>query len=107
VFAVDICGFAVLSNHLHLVLRIRPDVGQEWSDEEVARRWWRLFPRRDSCGASAELKPHLLAALLSDRQRVAEWRNRTGHCQKQPEGNRPRKTSITRNEGPEKYTIAP
>ena len=76
VFAVDICGFAVLSNHLHLVLRIRPDVAQEWSDEDVVRRWWRLFPHRDSRGATAELERHLLTALLADRQRLAEWRKR-------------------------------
>ncbi|MBI3463472.1 MAG: hypothetical protein HY000_10505 [Planctomycetes bacterium] len=76
VFAIDVCGFAVLSNHLHLVLRIRPDVAQEWSDEDVVRRWWRLFPHRDSQGAVAKLEPHLLAALLSDPRRVAEWRQR-------------------------------
>jgi hypothetical protein len=75
-FAIDICGFAVLNNHLHLVLRIRPDIAQEWSDEEVVRRWWRLFPRRDSQGDVAKLEPHLLAALLSDPKRVSEWRTR-------------------------------
>jgi len=75
-FAVDICGFAVLSNHLHLVLRIRPDVAQDWSDEEVVLRWQRLFPRRDDQAASAEPAAHRLAALLADRQRVAVWRER-------------------------------
>ena len=76
VFAVDVCGFAVLSNHLHLVLRIRPDVAQDWSDEEVARRWWRLFPRRGPNREIIELEPHQLAALLADPQRVARWRER-------------------------------
>ena len=38
-FAVDIIGFAVMANHIHVVLRTRPDVAQEWSDEDVARRW--------------------------------------------------------------------
>jgi REP element-mobilizing transposase RayT len=46
IFAVDILGFAVMSNHLHVVVRTRPDVGASWSDEDVARRWWNLFPRR-------------------------------------------------------------
>jgi hypothetical protein len=54
-FAVDICGFAVLSNHLHLVLRTRPDVAQDWSDEEVACRWSRLFPRRDEQGRAIDI----------------------------------------------------
>ena len=37
-FAIDVCGFAVMSNHIHVVLRTRPDVVEEWSDDEVARR---------------------------------------------------------------------
>ncbi len=34
VFAVDILTYAVLSNHIHLILRNRPDVVAVWSDEE-------------------------------------------------------------------------
>ena len=37
-------------NHLHLVLRSRPDVVAEWSDDEVVLRWWRLFPQRRGAG---------------------------------------------------------
>ncbi len=39
VFAVDCLTYTVLSNHLHVVLRSRPDVATSWSDDEVARRW--------------------------------------------------------------------
>ena len=35
-----------MSNHLHVILRSRPDVVALWSDEEVARRWLTLFPGR-------------------------------------------------------------
>ena len=76
IFAIDVCGFAVLSNHLHLVLRIRPDVAEGWSDEDVVRRWWRLFPRRDPLTGSSDLQPHQLDALLADPTRVAELRQR-------------------------------
>ena len=38
-FAVDIGFHAEMSNHLHVVLRNRPDIVQGWSDEEVVRRW--------------------------------------------------------------------
>ena len=34
----------VLDNHLHVLLRLDPDVAAAWSDEEVVRRWGRLFP---------------------------------------------------------------
>ena len=40
-------GFSVLDNHLHLLVRLDPDVANGWSDEEVVRRWGRLFPPRD------------------------------------------------------------
>lgn len=47
-FGIDVLGFAVMSNHLHVILRNRPDVVAGWTDDEVARRWWNLFPlRRD------------------------------------------------------------
>ena len=59
-FGIEVLSFAVMSNHCHVVLRNRPDVVQDWSDEEVARRWWFLFsaprcqtvsPRRQACGS--------------------------------------------------------
>jgi hypothetical protein len=46
-FAVAIDAYAVMSNHLHLVVRIDPCMAAGWSDEEVAQRWVRLFPPRD------------------------------------------------------------
>ncbi len=47
VFAVAVAGFAILDNHLHLLVRLDPDVAKGWSDEDVVRRWGRLFPPRD------------------------------------------------------------
>ena len=46
VFAVDVLSYAVMSNHMHQILRNRPDVCASWSDEEVAIRWLRVFPGR-------------------------------------------------------------
>jgi hypothetical protein len=45
-FGLDILVYTVISNHLHVILRNRPDVVAGWSNEEVARRWWELFPLR-------------------------------------------------------------
>jgi hypothetical protein len=33
-----------MSNHIHLVLRSRPDVVDTWDDREVARRWLMICP---------------------------------------------------------------
>ncbi|MEP3479984.1 MAG: hypothetical protein ABJZ55_12105, partial [Fuerstiella sp.] len=38
VFAVDVLTYAILSNHMHQILRNRPDVVKTWSDEQVAIR---------------------------------------------------------------------
>jgi len=43
---VDLLGFAVVSNHFHLILRSRLDVVATWDDREVARRWLMLCPQR-------------------------------------------------------------
>jgi hypothetical protein len=47
IFAVSVGGFSVMNNHLHLLLRLDPEVARAWSDDEVVRRWGRLFPPRD------------------------------------------------------------
>ena len=43
-FAVEIAAYAVMSTHVHSVLRNRPDIARTWSPEEVARRWLLVFP---------------------------------------------------------------
>ncbi|TWU03457.1 hypothetical protein Pla100_03840 [Neorhodopirellula pilleata] len=51
-FSIDLLGFAILSNHAHLILRTRPDVVATWSNEEVARRWMMLCPHRKNADGS-------------------------------------------------------
>ena len=34
-FAMDCLTFALMSNHIHLILRSRPDIARQWTDEEV------------------------------------------------------------------------
>ena len=41
-FGIDLLCQAIMSNHIHLVVRSRPDVVAEWDDSEVARRWLML-----------------------------------------------------------------
>ena len=38
-FGIDIGFHAEMANHIHLVVRTRPDIVATWSDEEVIRRW--------------------------------------------------------------------
>ncbi|MFL2870678.1 MAG: transposase [Pirellulaceae bacterium] len=43
VFLVDVCAFSILDNHVHLILRNRPDQLEELSDQDVANRLARLY----------------------------------------------------------------
>ncbi|MGH8178403.1 MAG: transposase [Steroidobacter sp.] len=42
-FAIDICAYAVMSNHYHLVLYVDRARARTWSQEEVVVRWTALF----------------------------------------------------------------
>lgn len=43
--AIDLLDFCVMDNHIHQVLRSRPDVVKKLGDREVARRWLTLCPK--------------------------------------------------------------
>ena len=43
VFAIDVCAYAVMSNHCHLVLSVDQERALAWDDREVARPWMKLF----------------------------------------------------------------
>lgn len=75
VFAVDVCAYAILSNHLHLILRIRPDLVERWSDEFVVRRWGALQQARSQV-APEPLTDEQVQATLRNPERVAELRAR-------------------------------
>ncbi len=42
VFAIDICAYAVMSNHTHLVLHVDREKAQSWSLYEIISRWHRI-----------------------------------------------------------------
>ncbi len=43
VFTIDVCAYAVMTNHYHLVLKIDASKAAELSDKEVLTRWMTLF----------------------------------------------------------------
>jgi len=44
IFAIDVCKFAILTNHFHVILRNQPDVAAGWSARELRNRWRKIFP---------------------------------------------------------------
>jgi len=43
IFAIDICAYAVMSNHYHLVLRVDTAKAEAWEQNQVVERWEKLF----------------------------------------------------------------
>ena len=77
IFAIDVCAFAILATHYHLILRTRPDLVALWSDREVARRWLTLFPRRrDPHGNPMPPEEKDICALADQPGRIGELRRR-------------------------------
>ena len=74
-FAIAIHAYAVMSNHLHVVVKVDPVAVSSWSDDEVAARWLRLFPPADAETSAVELKRH---CLLADPARLDVIRRRLG-----------------------------
>ena len=76
IFAVDIAAYAVMSNHYHLVLHIDKARADEWSDDEVCKRWGRLYHGPDL------LQRHLNGEVLASFEQkelkhlLAGWRAR-------------------------------
>ena len=68
VFAIDICAYAVMSNHYHLVLHVDLNQSLAWSKDEVKERWAQLFPR--DANLFDEASPDAAA------QKIIEWRER-------------------------------
>jgi hypothetical protein len=42
-FAIDVCAYAIMSNHYHLVLKACPEQLEDLSDDDIMDRWCALF----------------------------------------------------------------
>jgi REP element-mobilizing transposase RayT len=74
VFGIDVLSYAVMSNHLHVIVRNRPDVVEVWTDEEVAARWLRVFPGKRLDEFLAEPTENDVKTLAANAERIAEIR---------------------------------
>ncbi|WP_250658082.1 transposase [Alkalimarinus coralli] len=42
-FAIELCAYAVMSNHTHTVLRVNERLAKSWSKQQVIERWHLLY----------------------------------------------------------------
>jgi len=76
IFALDLCAYAVMSNHVHLVLHVDADQALGWTDQDIIKRWHCLFKgsllsQRFTCGDKLSA-----VELIALRAQVEQWRER-------------------------------
>lgn len=60
---IDLLAYAVMGNHVHLVIRLRPDAVEAWDAREVARHALAVLPIR----SGPALEPLVVTSALVDR----------------------------------------
>lgn len=74
-FAVEVATFAVMANHLHVIVRMRAEEIGRWTPEQVAERWMSVYPRKYAADGTPSLPdPALVARFAQDLAWVAERR---------------------------------
>jgi hypothetical protein len=75
VFAIEVCAYAVLSNHYHTVLRVDQHKAQSWSEDQVIAQWEKLFSIPVLVQKYKE-GTDIAAVALEAKKIIAEWRVR-------------------------------
>ena len=76
-FAIEFAFHAEMANHLHLVLRTRPDIARRWSPAEVVRRWLTITRLAKAMGNDVPTpSPQKTKLLLRNKKKIAKLRRR-------------------------------
>jgi len=75
IFPIEVCAYAVMSNHYHLVLHVDSARARQWSREEIIERWTVLFRapnlvKRWQSGEALEAERKMAEAIIDG------WRSR-------------------------------
>jgi hypothetical protein len=76
VYAIDICAYAVMSNHVHVVVHVDVDKAQGWRDKQVLSLWHTLYKGTlitQKCMRDEPLSPGEEVTL---RETIQEYRRR-------------------------------
>ena len=75
-FACDVAAFAVMSNHVHIVVRMQPEAVATWSSVEVATRWAAIFGTRLPRSSDGRVRSEVIDRLSRDAAWIEERRRR-------------------------------
>ncbi len=76
IYAIDICAYAVMSNHYHVVFHVDKEKADSWSNKEVIERWVQLFAGNVLINRYMTGDELGKAELEKVDEIIAEWRDR-------------------------------
>ena len=76
IFCIDLCAYAVMSNHYHVVLHIHKDKAQALSTHEVIERWHQLFKGSLLSQRFQRNEAFTKAELTALNKQIEIWRSR-------------------------------
>ena len=76
VFAVEVAAYAVMSNHVHAVVRMSPEVAASWTAQEVVTRWLMVFGKNAERLVVNGARDPMTQMFAEDPAWVAERRSR-------------------------------
>ncbi len=77
VYAIDICAYAVMSNHYHVILHVDKARAENWSLDEVVERWLQLYKGDKLIQKWMAFRSEMSKAELKKAEEIIEqWRER-------------------------------
>ena len=76
VFAIDICAYAVMSNHYHLVLRVDRRQAESWDNDQVVEQWQKLYKLPPLVARYHRGETSTRAEAAQAAQLIETWRHR-------------------------------
>lgn len=75
-FYIDVISYAILSTHLHISFRNRPDIALNASDVEIAERWLKVYSGRYIQPVNYTVNEAKVESLAADEAKIKSIRQR-------------------------------
>lgn len=76
IFAIDVCAYAVMSNHYHLLLHINQEAAQNLSHDQIIHKWHQLYKGNYISQRYVQGVPLGQAELTFLKDTVERWREK-------------------------------